>query len=53
MAVMTVACSLSALLSWFGVEWPVVAAGLVVIGAGSAVTVVRRVVRIVRELEGK
>lgn len=53
MAVMTVACCLSALLSWCGVEWPVVAAGLVVIGAGSAITVVRRVVRIVRELEGK
>ena len=53
MAVMTVACCLSALLSWCGVEWPVVAVGLVVIGVGSAITFVRRVVRIVRELEGK
>jgi phosphatidylglycerophosphate synthase len=53
MAVMTFACCASALLGWCGVRWPVVAWGLVLIGAGSVLTVFRRVVRIVRELEGR
>jgi phosphatidylglycerophosphate synthase len=51
MAVMTFASCGSALLSWCHVHWPLVAAGLVLVGAGSVITIFRRVVRIVRELE--
>ena len=50
---MTFACIASAVLSWCGVQWPVVAGALALIGAGSVITVFRRAVRIVRELEGK
>ncbi len=53
MAVIIFACCASAVLGWFGVEWPVVAAGLVVIAVGSVVTILRRIVRIVRELEAR
>jgi phosphatidylglycerophosphate synthase len=53
MAVMTFACIASAVLSWCGVQWPVIAGALALIGAGSVITVFRRAVRIVRELEGK
>lgn len=53
MAVMTLACGVSALLSWCEAPWPVVAAGLVLVAVGSVITVFRRVVRIVRELEAR
>jgi phosphatidylglycerophosphate synthase len=53
MAVMTFACLVSAVLGWCAVRWPVLPAALIVIGVGSLITVFRRVVRIVRELEGK
>jgi hypothetical protein len=53
MAVMTLACVASAVLIWFGVEWPVVAGALVLIATGSAFTVFRRAARVVRELEAK
>jgi phosphatidylglycerophosphate synthase len=53
MAVMTLACLASAVLIWFGVEWPVVTGALVLIATGSVITVFRRVVRVVRELEAK
>jgi len=53
MAVMTLACCASAVLGWCGMQWPVVAGALILIGGGSVITVIRRVVRIVRELEGR
>ena len=53
MALMTFACITSAALSWFDLRWPVVAATLVLIAIGSALTVLRRLFRIVRELEQK
>ena len=53
MATMTFACIASAVLFWCGVKWPVVAGALALIGAGSVITVFRRVMRIVRELERK
>ena len=53
MALMTIACVASAVLSWSDLRWPVVAATLVLIGTGSAITVLRRFLRIVRELEQK
>jgi phosphatidylglycerophosphate synthase len=53
MALMTLACIASAVLSWFDLRWPVVAATLVLIAIGSAITVSRRFFRIVRELEQK
>ena len=53
MAVMTLASLASAVLIWFGVEWPVVAGALVLIATGSVITVFRRVARVVRELEAK
>jgi phosphatidylglycerophosphate synthase len=51
MALMTFACIVSAFLSWSNLHWPLVAATLTLIGAGTAITVVRRLLRIVRELE--
>jgi phosphatidylglycerophosphate synthase len=51
MAVMTFVSGGSAVLSWCHLQWPLVAAGLVVVIAGSVITIFRRVVRIVRELE--
>jgi phosphatidylglycerophosphate synthase len=53
MAVMTLACCASAALGWWGVSWPVVGGALILVGAGSLITVIRRAVRIVRELEGR
>jgi phosphatidylglycerophosphate synthase len=53
MALMTIACVASAVLSWSDLRWPVVATTLVLIGTGSAITVLRRFLRIVRELEQK
>jgi phosphatidylglycerophosphate synthase len=53
MAVTTVACCASALLIWCGMQWPVIGWALVLIGIGTVVTVIRRVARIVRELESK
>jgi hypothetical protein len=46
-------CIVSALLSWFKLHWPLIAATLILISAGTAITVVRRLLRIVRELEQK
>ena len=53
MALMTIACLASAVLSWSDLRWPVVAAALALIGTGSAITILRRIIRIVRELEQK
>jgi phosphatidylglycerophosphate synthase len=51
MAVLTVACCVSALLAWCGIDWPVIGAALIAIALGSLITVFRRLLRIVRELE--
>lgn len=53
MAVMTLACCAAAVLGWCDVAWPVIPGALILIGAGSLITVFRRFVRIVRELEGR
>ena len=53
MAVMTLACLASAVLTWCGAQWPVVGWALVLIATGSVITVFRRVARVVRELEAK
>lgn len=53
MAAMTVACGLAYLLGLLRVEFPVITVALGVVAAGCLVTVVRRTVRIVRELEAK
>ena len=53
MAVMTFACLASAVLTWWGAQWPVVGWALVLIATGSVITVFRRVARVVRELEAK
>ena len=42
MALMTIACIAPAVLSWPDLRWPVVAATLVLIGIGSAITVLLR-----------
>ena len=53
MALMTFACIASAVLSWSDLPWSLVAATLALISTGSAITVLRRFLRIVRELEQK
>ena len=53
MAAMTFACIASAFLSWFGTHWPVIGVSLILVGAGSLITVFRRARLIVRELESK
>jgi hypothetical protein len=53
MAAMTFACIASALLSWFGTQWPVIGISLIFVGSGSLITVFRRTRLIVRELESK
>jgi phosphatidylglycerophosphate synthase len=53
MALMTFAGLASAVLSWSNLRWPVVAGTLVLIASGSVITVLRRFLRIVRDLEQK
>jgi phosphatidylglycerophosphate synthase len=53
MATLTVACLLSALAVWFEHPPRFLFLGLCVVAAGSALTVARRTLRIVRELEAR
>lgn len=53
MAVMTALCVLSAVLAWCGFQGPFIGWALAVIAAGCVITIFRRVMRIIRELESK
>ena len=52
-AVMTLACVTSAVSAWLKVEFPLMPWALAVIATGCVVTVLRRVYRIVEELESR